>query len=161
MKRKFVGLNRKLAILLAVFIFLGMAAYLDVYHYLSFVNLIQKIDSQLRILTELDKDVTSKRYYLSKLENVVQPRISLSAFQEYAKNAGLNFARNQDGSYKIEGICKADDAQKIIEIFLRHPNLRLKSLSIVNKTEIPLVVPGLPYEANVVFALEFWGVMER
>ncbi len=161
MRRKPAGINRKTAILLALLIFFGSAAYLNVYDYLSFTSFSEKVDVQLTVLSELDKNVAEKKSYLSVLEETLQPRISVNTFQNFAKNIGLNFNKNQDGSYKVEGVCKPEDVQELLRVLLGNPNLRLKSLSIDNETEIPVLVPGLAYDPRVSLELEFWSVIDR
>ncbi|MFN3284129.1 MAG: hypothetical protein ACK40Q_07865 [Pseudothermotoga sp.] len=52
---------RKVGILLAILIFIGFAAYFNVYDYLRFNALSKKIDAELVRLFEYDKNVMTKR----------------------------------------------------------------------------------------------------
>ncbi|AEH50963.1 hypothetical protein [Pseudothermotoga thermarum] len=161
MARKPVSINRKIAIITALMIFVACAAYFNIYDYFRFVGLLQKVDSQLLVLTELDRNVSEKRGYLSRLESLVQPRISPMEFQDVAKNFGMKMIRNQDGSYRIEGTCNPKDVQQILEVFLANPNLRLKSLSISSSVEVPFQISALTHDLKILLVLEFWSVVDR
>jgi len=56
-------ISRRLGIILAILLFVGFAGFFDVYDYLRFNFLIKRMDSQLNVLSVLDRNVMQKKAY--------------------------------------------------------------------------------------------------
>ncbi|MGB9819822.1 MAG: hypothetical protein ACPLVG_00550 [Pseudothermotoga sp.] len=150
---------RKFAILLAVLIFVGLAAYFDVYDYLRFNTLVKKIDSELIRLLEYDKNVTAKREYVALLEKTIEPKIKLSQIKELAQELNVSFSVEKDGTYVLSGEVASDDFSQILTRILNSANVNVKSMSATNTLKVPIDVPGVTNEGSVNFKMVLTGVM--
>ncbi|HOJ88103.1 MAG TPA: hypothetical protein PLP64_02480 [Pseudothermotoga sp.] len=150
---------RKFAILLAVLIFVGLAAYFDVYDYLRFNTLVKKIDSELIRLLEYDKNVTAKREYVDLLEKTIEPKIKLSQIKELAQELNVSFSVEKDGTYVLSGEVASDDFSQILTRILNSANVNVKSMSATNTLKVPIDVPGVTNEGSVNFKMVLTGVM--
>lgn len=150
---------RKLGILLAVLIFIGLAAYFDVYDYLRFNTFAKKIDAELVRLSEYDKNVTAKRGYVDQLEKTIEPKIKLNEIKDLAQRSGLNFTVEKDGTYVIQGESSSQDFSDILYKILNSANVNIKSLAVTNNLRVPVEVLGITDKGSVNFKIVFTGVM--
>ncbi len=130
---------RRLAIVLSLSITLALALYLDVYDYLRFSNLSAKLESSLVRLEQYDKNVSEKRDYLARLENILQPRVSIKRVESLVSSTDLSFSAQKDGTFLIEGKCEPEKLVLILSELLKYANLTVQSLYI-DGSELPPVV---------------------
>ncbi|HEY8542367.1 MAG TPA: hypothetical protein VIL29_08280, partial [Pseudothermotoga sp.] len=123
---------RKVGILLAILIFVALAAYFDVYDYLRFNTFAEKIDAEFVRLLEYDKNVTAKKDYVDQLEKTIEPRIKLNQIKDLVQKLGLDFTAQKDGTYVIQGESSSQDFSDILYKILNSANVSIKSLTVTN-----------------------------
>lgn len=150
---------RKLGILLAVLIFVVLAAYFDVYDYLRFNSLTKKIDVELVRLFEYDKNVMAKREYVDQLEKTIVPKVKLSEIKNLAQEFGLDFSTQRDGTYTIQGESSSQIFSDMLLKILSSANMSIKSLTVTNNLKVPVEVFGIAGKETVTFKIVLTGVM--
>lgn len=150
---------RKVGILLAILIFVALAAYFDVYDYLRFNTFAEKIDAELVRLLEYDKNVTAKKDYVDQLEKTIESRIKLNQIKDLAQKSGLEFTAQKDGTYIIQGESSSQDFSDILYKILNSANVSIKSLAVTNNLKVPVEVLGITEKGSVTFKIVFTGVM--
>lgn len=150
---------RRLAILLALLIALGSALYLDVYEYFRSRVLILKLENSFIKLEEYDRNVEQKREYLAKLEKTVQPRMTLKELENLTKASNLLFSPQKDGTYLVEGTCRADQLVTLLNELLKSANLTVQLLQIEAKELVPVVTDQAQRYANLSVKMILKGVM--
>ncbi|WP_041076514.1 hypothetical protein [Thermotoga caldifontis] len=150
---------RRLAILLALLIALGSALYLDVYEYFRSRVLVLKLENSFIKLEEYDRNVEQKREYLAKLEKTVQPRMTLKELENLTKTSNLSFSPQKDGTYLVEGTCRADQLVNLLNELLKSANLTVQLLQIEAKELVPVVTDQAQRYANLSVKMILKGVM--
>lgn len=156
-------ISRRLGIVLAILLFVGFAGFFDVYDYLKFNFLIKRMDSQLNVLSVLDRNVMQKKAYINVLNDVMQPQASEKDLQNITADLGLSLEKIEGGdmAYKVTGTCLPSDFKRIVAWLMHHGNFRIDSLSVQNSVKTAVSVPSMMTVPRISIDMIVVGVMGR
>jgi len=154
-------ISRRLGIILAILLFVVFAGFFDVYDYLRFNFLIKSMDSQLTVLSALDRNVMQKKAYINVLSDVMQPNASEKDLQNITADLGLNLEKieGKGMTYRVTGMCLPSDFRRFVAWLMHYGNFRIDSLNVQNSVKTAVSVPSMMAVPRVSIDMIVVGVM--